>query len=79
MSRCSNTLNFAVIGCGMLAQSQHLPNIVSSPYAALRLCCDSDPKNACEMPKGIPSRGNLNRLHRSYPQSRGRCHHCRYQ
>lgn len=32
--------NFAVIGCGMLAQGQHLPNIVSSSNMDLHTCCD---------------------------------------
>ena len=35
-------LRFAVVGCGMLAQSQHLPNIVRSSKAALEVCCDVD-------------------------------------
>lgn len=33
-------LNFAVIGCGMLARLQHIPNIVRSTKAALHTCCD---------------------------------------
>jgi predicted dehydrogenase len=33
-------LRFAVIGCGALAQSQHLPNIVASTQAELHTCCD---------------------------------------
>lgn len=33
-------LNFAVIGCGMLAQSQHIPNIARSQKMALHTCCD---------------------------------------
>ncbi len=35
-------LKFAVIGCGSLAQSQHLPNIVKSPRMALATCVDID-------------------------------------
>ena len=33
-------VNFAVIGCGMLAQSQHIPNIVNSKNMILHTCCD---------------------------------------
>lgn len=35
-------LRFAVIGCGMLARSMHLPNLAAMPEAALELCCDLD-------------------------------------
>ena len=34
------SLRFAVIGCGMLARSQHIPNIVRSSKAKLQDCCD---------------------------------------
>lgn len=33
-------INFAVIGCGMLARSQHIPNIARSPRMTLHTCCD---------------------------------------
>jgi predicted dehydrogenase len=33
-------LRFAVIGCGMFARSQHIPNLARSAKAALHLCCD---------------------------------------
>lgn len=33
-------LNFAVIGCGALARSQHIPNIARSQKAVLHTCCD---------------------------------------
>lgn len=33
-------LNFAVIGCGALAQGQHIPNIAHSTKAVLHTCCD---------------------------------------
>jgi predicted dehydrogenase len=35
-------LKFAVVGCGSLAQAQHLPNIVKSPRMALATCVDID-------------------------------------
>jgi predicted dehydrogenase len=33
-------MNFAVIGCGMLAQSAHIPNIAQSSRMRLQVCCD---------------------------------------
>ena len=33
-------LNCAVIGCGMLARSQHIPNIAKSSKMVLHTCCD---------------------------------------
>lgn len=35
-------IRFAVVGCGMLAQSKHLPNIVRSKKAELESCVDID-------------------------------------
>jgi predicted dehydrogenase len=35
-------LKFAVIGCGSLARTQHIPNIVRSSRAVLHTCCDVD-------------------------------------
>lgn len=36
----SDKMNFAVIGCGSLARSQHIPNIAQSTRAVLHTCCD---------------------------------------
>jgi predicted dehydrogenase len=36
----SAPLNVAVVGCGMLARSQHIPNIVRSAKMRLHTCCD---------------------------------------
>jgi hypothetical protein len=33
-------LNFAVIGCGMIARTQRIPNLAASPKAVLYTCCD---------------------------------------
>ena len=41
-------LNFAVIGCGMLAQATHIPNIARSPKAVLHTCCDLSDKALAE-------------------------------
>jgi len=38
----SEKINFAVIGCGMLARSQHIPNIAASDKTVLHTCCDLD-------------------------------------
>lgn len=38
-------INIAVVGCGMLAQGQHLPNIVSNPRYNLKWCCDISKEN----------------------------------
>ncbi|NUN92175.1 MAG: Gfo/Idh/MocA family oxidoreductase [Verrucomicrobiae bacterium] len=38
----SHPLGVGIIGCGMLARSQHLPNVLATPEARLRVCCDLD-------------------------------------
>lgn len=35
-------LNVGVIGCGMLARAQHIPNILACPDTRLHTCCDLD-------------------------------------
>ena len=34
------SINFAVIGCGMLARTQHIANIARNPRITLHTCCD---------------------------------------
>lgn len=38
-------VNFAVIGCGMLARLIHLPNLVALPETRLHTCCDINEAN----------------------------------
>ena len=38
----ARVLRFAVIGCGSVARSQHIPNIVKSPRMMLHTCVDLD-------------------------------------
>lgn len=40
MSANSKELSFAVIGCGILARSAHLPNLAKTPGVRLHTCCD---------------------------------------
>jgi len=35
-------LNVAVIGCGIFARSQHIPNVLACPLTRLAACCDLD-------------------------------------
>jgi predicted dehydrogenase len=35
-------MNWAVVGCGMLARGTHIPNLAKSPNANLHTCCDLD-------------------------------------
>ncbi|MEI6339672.1 MAG: Gfo/Idh/MocA family oxidoreductase, partial [Verrucomicrobiota bacterium] len=44
-------INFAVIGCGMLARQIHLPNLKSLEEAKLHTCCDINEANleACRV------------------------------
>lgn len=49
-------LRFAVIGCGALARSQHIPNIANSTRADLHVCCDLDEEvlNQCRSTYQVP-------------------------
>jgi predicted dehydrogenase len=43
-----SALNYAVIGCGMLARMQHIPNIAASDKTVLHTCCDLDDASLAE-------------------------------
>lgn len=47
-------LNVAVIGCGILARTQHIPNIANCPDAQLRICCDLDESVLAELAANYP-------------------------
>lgn len=36
-------LNVGIIGCGLLARAQHIPNVLACPETRLHACCDVDP------------------------------------
>ena len=42
MDATKKPLNVAVIGCGMLARAQHIPNILACADTRLHTCCDLD-------------------------------------
>lgn len=42
LTKETRVLRFAVIGCGSVARSQHIPNIVKSPRMTLHTCVDLD-------------------------------------
>lgn len=46
----TDRLRFAVVGCGMFARSQHVPNLAKSAKAMLHTVCDADPNalDACK-------------------------------
>ncbi len=43
-----DVVNVAVVGCGMLAQGGHLPNILKNPRLNLRWCCDINKQTLAE-------------------------------
>ena len=42
MDATKKPLNVAVIGCGMLARAQHIPNVLACADTRLHTCCDLD-------------------------------------
>ena len=50
----TNSTGIAVIGCGMLARSQHIPNVLGTPETRLVVCCDLDDGALAECRKLAP-------------------------
>ncbi len=55
MDATKKPLNVAVIGCGMLARAQHIPNILACPDARLHTCCDVDAQILRDLKNAHPS------------------------
>ncbi len=60
----NNPMNFAVIGCGMLARHMHLPNLVALPEARLHTGCDLNDENleACRSFKPVKISRNFSEV-----------------
>lgn len=58
-----NPIRFAVVGCGMLARSQHLPNIAASPNMVLKVCCDLSEANLTSCQKEFNPESVTNNFH----------------
>ena len=61
-------INFAVVGCDMLARRQHVPNIARSNRAILHTCCDLGTLRRVRVimdAYGVPRTLYSNRLHRN--------------
>jgi len=59
----TDPLRFAVVGCGMLAQQQHLPNLVASPFTELTVCCDLSDANLAACSERFKPRHLLTDFH----------------